>query len=131
MTRKGYSLAGALVLLSLMLSACHGGLQTQTFVNDANPTQQLELSQNPSLKARLINTVHGGPERGKYTLKSDQGGTVGTYVLAEGTLTIRPPDGAKAWTATIQKDSSLRDEKGNLWRPKTVVVEKSLHSWGN
>ncbi len=106
----------ASVTLTLTCVACNRpllGTVAETYVNQNDPGQTLELVTKETLKG----FIHGRSPNpaGRYTLLTAQRVTVGEYTRARNTLTFKSKENQE-FKATLQEDSSLRDEAGNIWQ---------------
>jgi hypothetical protein len=140
MKRRSTSGFGIVVALCLLLAGCShfGAPAEQRFVNESDSGQVLLLRphkwvpwQAGSLKAFFVE-IHKNHDNevGQYTLDSGPRRTEGTYKLENGALVIWASGGKTVeWSAKMQNDSSsFRDQKGNLWSKKNVLVRRELHS---
>ena len=111
--RVGFVVLGAVLLLSL--SACGKpvlGFVTDTYVNQTDSSQLLEITNKESLKEFM-----GGRlpiQHGWFTVFSPQGGFNGEYTLTDKIYVLKAKD--RELKVVVQKDETLRDENGNNWQ---------------
>lgn len=100
----------------MTFAACHGpllGIVTETYVNQNDAKQTLELTTKETLKGFIAGRSPN--PQGIYTLLGEQKVATGTYIQVENTYTLKSND-SQELKITLQQDSSLRDETGNIWR---------------
>src|SRR5262245_2654887 len=115
--KRGIQLASIAGLLLIVMSGCHGiGTVSETYVNEKDARQSLELTGPGSVKLLIASSVPA-PE-GRYTLWNDEKATSGSYSRFKDAYILNISGGAER-TLKIQPDSSLRDENGVLWQVKT------------
>ena len=116
-------------LALLVLGACHGGGSRTTFVNQKNPAETLTVEFQPSAMNHVFNLVHREQDfsEGRYTLKTAEGTTSGTYLKSSDGKKREytfEPKGGKSWKVEIAQDGSFTDARG-VWKraPATVDVK--------
>jgi hypothetical protein len=103
-------------VLAITLAACNKGpllgLVTETYVNQNNARQTLELTTKETLKGFI-----GGrsPNPGIYTLSDEQKVTMGAFTREANTYVFKSQENRESKIA-LQQDGSLLDESGNTWR---------------
>ena len=119
--RKRIQFLSMAVLSVAILSGCKDallGTTTETYINQKDASQTLELSSKDTMKTLW----HGGGPVGSYLLVSGDKVTEGKYAQVENTYVLKfldksyDRDGSKEMKLTLQPDSSLRDENGNTWQ---------------
>ena len=120
MTRRvSLSLVAGLALIAL--AGCNKamlGFVTETYASQNQPGQTLELQSQETLKG----FVHGVRNpAGNYTLFNGQKGSTGKFQRTKNTYTLIPNDALLAdhpeqLKLAFQKDDSLIDDAGNVWR---------------
>ena len=94
------------------------GFVTETYVSQNQPGQTLEFQSQETLKG----FVHGVPSPvGNYTLFNAQKGSAGKFRRTKTTFILTPTDALltdhpEEIKLAFQKDDSLIDEAGNIWR---------------
>jgi hypothetical protein len=107
---------------------------SQTFINESDTTQTLELKVNSRLNSvmpRAAAVLSGGRLLGKqvglFALKTEQGIITGKFVWMKGPGCCRPdslqrlvfrPMTGEEWSVTVQTDGSFQDPQGMTWRLK-------------
>ena len=118
MTRRVHFLLVTAVFTSA-LAACRGpllGIVTETYVNQNDSTQILELTTKDTLKG-FIAGMSPNPQ-GRCTLLQGQKVSTGTYAKVQDSYIVKLNDNRELKIA-LQKDSTLRDEAGNIWRQQS------------
>jgi hypothetical protein len=140
MRYKHASMFGLLLLLPLF-SGCHSGIRplpVGTFVNQSDPSQELELTLDPSktpnpfirISIETGASKYVGKSVGTYMLKTQQGISKGTFAFTVITIENTPLDDSwhqvgftaengSTWKLTVQKDGSLLDSSGVAWKRET------------
>jgi hypothetical protein len=105
-----------MVLFIVTFAACHGpllGIVTETYVNQNNVKQTLELTTKETVKGFVAGR---SPNlQGSYTLLNDQKVSSGRYTRDGNTYVLKSNE-TEELKVVLQADSSLRDESGNIWR---------------
>ena len=129
--RSRVQLLSVTAVFIMVLTACHGiGAITETYVNQKDPKQGLELTGRGTVKSLIAGASVAAPQ-GSYTLWNDQKITAGGYTKVEDTYVLTL-GGSKEWKLKIEPDSSLHDENGDVWRAETrshTLRPPVLHSW--
>ena len=113
--RKRIQLLSIAAAFMAILSGCHGpllGRITETYVNQKDASQTLELSAKDTVKG-FIHGKTGGP--GTYTLLSGPKVIQGKYNREQNTYFFKLDDN-KVMKITLQADYTLRDESGDTWK---------------
>lgn len=113
-----FTMAGLFVVMLIGLTTTHGfGTLTETYTNQKGSSQTLELTAD---KATVKSLVAGSidPPQGNYVLWDDQKVTARKYRKVEDTYVL-VSDENKEWKVSLQPDSSLRDQNGQVWRLQT------------
>ena len=115
--KRGIQLASIAGVLLIVMSGCHGiGTVSETYVNEKDAKQSLELTGRGSVKLLIAGSVPA--PQGRYTLWNNEKATSGSYSRIEDAYILNISGGAER-KLKIQPDSSLRDENGILWQVKT------------
>src|SRR5216117_1954342 len=102
--------------LTMILAACNRpmlGFVTETYVNQDNANQTLELRTKETVKGFIAG--RSSNPFGGYTLSSEQKTTAGEYTRDGDTYVLKSKDNQE-FRMTLQKDWSLQDESGKIWR---------------
>ena len=108
---------------------------SQTFINESDTTQTLELKVNSRLNSvmpRAADVLSGGRLLGKqvglFELKTEQGISTGQFVWMKGPACCRPDSSqtlmfrsttGKEWSVRVRTDGAFQDSQGMTWRLKT------------
>lgn len=108
---------------------------SQTFINESDATQTLELkvsSRLNSVMPRAAEVLSGGRLLGKqvglFALKNEQGISTGQFLWMKGPVCCRPdssqtlmfrPTTGKEWSVRVRANGSFQDSQGMTWRLKT------------
>jgi hypothetical protein len=105
-----------IVLFMVTFAACRGpllGIVTQTYVNQNDVKQTLELTTKETVKGFVAGRSPN--PQGSYTLLNDQKVSTGKYTRAGNTYILKSDETGEL-KVVLQADSSLRDETANIWR---------------
>src|SRR5262245_437356 len=126
-------LAATLVLLTALLSGCHGGSGTESvkWVKQGDSSQVLELRLPVrSVLGKVHQVLFGQRLKGGYVLKSGTATSEGTVTQDNGDFTLVSNDGKKQ-RFQREEPSSLKDEDGAIWTREDPpgVAKPVLHKW--
>src|SRR5437762_1329135 len=100
---KGIQLSAMAAVLVTMLSGC--GSMTETYINQKDTSQTLELTHGKTLRALFKQGSLDSPQ-GLYILTNDQKVTSGTYSRGKDNYVL-VLDGNKEFRIKVQSDSAL------------------------
>jgi hypothetical protein len=114
--RKRVQLLFIAAVFVALLAGC--GRASDTYVNQKDSTQTLELTTDKGVPLREI--AHGvfDSPRGEFILNRDGKLASGRYTKVEDAYVLKL-DESKEWKMKVQPDLSLRDEDGNVWQHQT------------
>jgi hypothetical protein len=105
-------------VLMVSLNACNKpmlGFTADTYVNQKDPAQVLELNSKETLKGFVAGQSVN--PTGWFVLWNQAKTSHGDYTVVKGTYTLKSAD--REFKAMLQKDGSLLDENGATWVHQT------------
>jgi hypothetical protein len=126
-------LAATLVLLTALLSGCHGGSGTESvkWVKQSDSSQVLELRLPiRSVLGKVHQVVFGQKLKGGYVLTNGTATSKGTVTQESGEFILVSNDGKKQ-RFQREEPSSLKDEDGAIWTREDSpgLAQPVLHKW--
>ena len=128
MKRFGFAFLGAVLVVVIFTLTGFGTSTMDAFTNEKDSSQTLTVLADKAGMHALVVSIFTEPQ-GYYFLETSGSPAKGRFTKGGGKLHLKGSDG-KAWTLTIQPDSSLRDENGAIWRlqshsESSMTVEKN------
>ena len=99
----------SLGIFLVTMTGCNSGTFTETYVNEKDANQTLELTTNQAV---------GDAPNGRYRLTDGQTST-GDYTKTGSRYVLHLSPGGKEFAFAVQSESSLRDQGGNIWQLQT------------
>ena len=117
------------VVFTMSLAACGGnllGIVTETYVNQNDASQTLELTTKETVKGFIAGRSPN--PQGSYILSNDHEVTSGNYARSGNTYILKSED--EELELALQRDSTLRDSVGNVWRLESRSRYRSFRPSG-